>query len=206
MLLNRKNMKLLATALCAVGFLTATIPGKSLLAKAATQDKPQEKSQKQEQPSMLPAPGPEMDKMKFLVGLWDYNGEYKKTAMVPDGGKESGWYKAQPGPGGFSLIADFDVDGPMGKEIGHELIAWDPGEKAYKVYIAGNSFPGVVAGTGRWEGADFVITSEFNYGGTKFTLRSKYTDIRPGSVAIEEESKQGDGPFQMIFTAKATRK
>jgi hypothetical protein len=203
---NKTNVKLLATALCTVGFLTATILGKSLLANAATQDKAQEKSQKTEQPSMMPSPGPQMDKMKFLVGLWDYKGEYKKSEMVPDGGKESGWYKAQLGPGGFSVIADFDVDGPVGKEIGHELIAWDPGEKAYKVYIAGNSFPGVVAGTGRWEGPDFVITSEFNYGGMKITLRSKYTDIQPGSVAIEEESKQGDGPFQMIFTAKASRK
>ena len=64
----------------------------------------------------------------------------------------------------------------------------------------------MVAGTGRWEGPNFVTTSEFNYGGTKFTLRSAYKDIQPNSVAIEEESKQGDGPFQMIFKAKATRK
>ncbi len=203
---NKTNVKLLAAALCAVGILTAAIFGKSVLAKAAAQDKAQEKPQKQEQPSMMPGPGPQMDKMKFLVGLWDYTGEYKKSAMVPEGGKESGWYKAQLGPGGFSLIADFDVNGPMGKEIGHELIAWDPGEKAYKVYVAGNSFPGVVAGTGRWEGANFVTTSEFNYGGMKITLRSKYTDIQPNSVTIEEESKQGEGPNQLIYTAKATRK
>ena len=203
---NKTNVKLLATALCAIGFLAAAMFGKSLLVQAESQDKPQEKSQKQEQPSMMPGPGPEMDKMKFLVGLWDYNGEYKKTAMVPNGGKESGWYKAQLGPGGFSLIADFDADGPMGKEIGHELIAWDPGEKAYKVYIAGNTFPGVIAGTGRWEGSNFVTTSEFNYGGTKFTLRSAYKDIQPTSVTIDEESKQGDGPFQLIYTARATRK
>ena len=196
-----KNGKFLERfAACLMGFLICGMFGIALPAQEKAAEKPAAA------PMMPPQPGPEMGKMKFLVGNWDYNGEYMKSEMAPDGGKETGWYKAQKGPGGFSLIADFDADGPMGKEIGHELIAWDPGEKVYKVYVAGNSFPGVVAGTGRWEGSNFVTTSEFNYGGTKFTLRSAYKDIQPNSVAIEEESKQGDGPFQMIFKAKATRK
>ncbi len=69
MLLNKRNMKWLATALCTVAILEAALFGKSLLVQAESQDKPQEKSQKQEQQSMMPGPGPEMDKMKFLVGL-----------------------------------------------------------------------------------------------------------------------------------------
>jgi hypothetical protein len=43
--------------------------------------------------------------------------------MVPQGGKAPGWYKAQLGPGGFSLIADFEADGPFGKEIGHQVLS-----------------------------------------------------------------------------------
>ncbi len=55
--------------------------------------------------------------------------------MTGDGGKASGWYKAQLGPGGFSVIADFEEDGPLGKEIGHEIFSWDPKKNAYAIVI-----------------------------------------------------------------------
>jgi hypothetical protein len=74
-------------------------------------------------PAAAPQPGPEMDKLKFLLSSWDVDAEYVKSPMVPQGGKAPGWYKAQLGPGGFSLIADFEADGPFGKEIGHQVLS-----------------------------------------------------------------------------------
>src|SRR5579864_4518854 len=103
-----------------------------------------------------PKPGPEMQKLNFLIGTWDMQAEYLKTPMTGDGGKATGWYRAQLGPGGFSIIADFEEDGPLGKEIGHEIFSWDPKKNAYAIVIVGN-FPGAAVGSANWEGDNLVI-------------------------------------------------
>ena len=40
-----------------------------------------------------PKPGPEMERIKFLLGHWNLDSEYEKTPMIPEGGKSTGWYE-----------------------------------------------------------------------------------------------------------------
>src|SRR5580704_10379527 len=75
------------------------------------------------QAMQAPQPGPEMQRLNFLIGSWDTVSEYEKSPMMPNGGKQNGWYKAQLGPGGFSVIADLEEDSPLGKDLGHEIIS-----------------------------------------------------------------------------------
>lgn len=152
-----------------------------------------------------PKPGPEMQKLNFLIGTWDMQAEYLKTPMTGDGGKATGWYKAQLGPGGFSVIADFEENGPLGKEIGHEIFSWDPKKNAYAIVIVGN-FPGATVGSATWEGDNLVILNEFDAGGTKMSLRAVYLHPTGKSVQIEESSKAGDAPYQLIYKATVTKK
>ena len=149
----------------------------------------------------MPTPGPEMDRLKFLVGNWDMNAEYLKSPMMPAGGKETGIYKAQLGPGGYSVIADFDVDGPMGKEIGHEIFSWDPKQKVYIVFLVGN-FPGTVTGTSHWEGENLVLETQFG----ETQMRSTYSNITEKSVHMEESFRGADGTYQPIWKADAVKK
>lgn len=157
------------------------------------------------QAMQAPQPGPEMQRLNFLIGTWDMQAEYLKTPMTGDGGKASGWYKAQLGPGGFSVIADFEEDGPLGKEIGHEIFSWDPKKNAYAIVIVGN-FPGAAIGTATWEGDNLVIQNEFDAGGTMMRLRSVYLHPTGKTVQIEESSKTGDAPYLLIYKATVTKK
>lgn len=105
----------------------------ALVACATTTTHPQEKSATNDAAKSAPAPpqpGPEMDRLKFLLGTWDVDAEYAKSPMIPQGGKVPGWCKAQLGPGGFSIVADFEANGPFGKEIGHQVLSWDPKQKS----------------------------------------------------------------------------
>lgn len=156
--------------------------------------------------AQMPKPGPEMERLKFLVGTWDWNAEYEKTPMTPQGGKTNGWYKAQLGPGGFSIIADFDSAGPMGEEIGHQVVSWDPKQNAYTAITVGNSFPGAIIGKSHWDGDNLVTEYEFTANGTTMHLRSMYTDIKEKSTRMEESSQAGDGPYQVIWKGLATKK
>jgi hypothetical protein len=154
----------------------------------------------------VPKPGPEMDKMKFLLGTWETKGGYEKSTMFPEGGAQTGWYKAQLGPGGFSLLADFEADGPLGREIGHEIITWDPKQNAYATIVVGNAFPGANIGTSKWEGEVLVTVHEFEYNGTKIHLRSTIKKAAENSVHMEESSQTGDGAALLMWKADAVKK
>lgn len=99
--------------------------GAAWLVGAGAQDKSPAERKAADKPAMQ-VPGPEMERLKFLLGTWDVNAEYLKSPMMPEGGKETGWYKAQLGPGGFSILADFEQDGPMGQETGHQILSRGP--------------------------------------------------------------------------------
>jgi hypothetical protein len=157
------------------------------------------------QEMQMPTPGPEMDRVKFLIGAWNLSGEYAKSSMVPQGGKSSGWYKAQLGPGGFSVIADFEADGPLGKEIGHQVFVWDPKQSVYTVVTVGN-FPGAIIGKAHWEGENLITESEFEFGGAKMSNRAIYSKVQDKSIHIEETSRMGDGAIEPLWKADATKK
>ena len=124
--------------------------------------------------------------------------------MMPNGGKQNGWYKAQLGPGGFSVISDFEENSAEGKDIGHEIISWDPKKGAYTVVVLGNAFPGAVMGIAKWEGDDLVIMNELNEG--KVHLRAAYLHPQGNVLHIEESFSVGDAPFKIMYKATATKK
>jgi hypothetical protein len=157
-------------------------------------------------PEMVaPQPGPEMTKLNFLVGTWNVDGEYAKSPMLPQGGKAPGWYKAQLGPGGFSIVADFEANGPIGKEIGHQVLSWDPKQNSYITMTVGN-FPGMIIGHARWDGENLITESEFDMEGGKMQMRATYSHIQEKSTHMEETFRVGDGPYQPMWSANATKK
>lgn len=188
-----------------VGALTMVL-GAAWIVVARAQEKSSTDKKPAEAGMQMPAPGPEMERLKFLLGTWDTNAEYLKSPMIPEGGKETGWYKAQLGPGGYSLIADFELEGPMGKEIGHEIFTWDPKQKAYIVFTVGNSFPGAVVGTSHWDGNNLVTEKQFDEAGTTMHLQAIYSNITEKSTHMEESFRGPDGTYQVIWKAEATKK
>jgi hypothetical protein len=177
--------------------LLVAMAGISLRAQQSASNKPASP------PAMrAPQPGPEMQRLNFLVGDWTMDGEYFKSPMTGNGAKQTGWYKAHPGPGGFSIIADFEADSTPHNEIGHELLTWDPKKDAYTTVTVGNGFPGASIGIAKWEGDSLVTQTEF---GTTH-LRAVYSHIGEKTIQIGESYQTGDAPYQLIWKASATRK
>jgi len=149
-----------------------------------------------------PQPGPEMQRLSFLVGDWTMDGEYFKSPMTGNGAKQTGWYKAHLGPGGFSIIADFEANSTLDNEIGHELLTWDPKKDAYTTVTVGNGFPGAIIGIAKWEGDSLVTETAFG----AMHLRAVYSHVGEKTLQIEESYQSGDAPYQLIWKASATRK
>jgi len=176
----------------------------ALLAITAVAQEPSKDKKAEAAESQAPQPGPEMERMKFLLGSWEFKGGYEKTPMAPEGGAETGWYKGRLGPGGFSVITDFELDGPFGKEIGHQIFVWVAKQNAYTVVTVGN-FPGAVIGKSQWEGPNLVTHSDFGMGENVVHLRATYSKIQEKSVHMEEFSQKGSNPEQLIWKGDATK-
>jgi len=181
-----------------LGFATlVAMVGISLRAQQSSSDKPASP------PAIeAPQPGPEMQRLNFLLGDWTMDGEYLKSPMTGNGAKQTGWYKAHLGPGGFSVIADFEADSTLDNEIGHELLTWDPKKDAYTTVTVGNGFPGAIIGIAKWEGDNLVIQTEF----AKMHMRAVYSHVEEKTIQIEESYQTGDAPYQLIWKASATKK
>jgi len=169
-----------------------------------SQEKPKDSAKAAPAEAQIPTPGPEMARLNYLIGSWTMTAEYVKSPMMPEGAKQTGWYKAQLGPGGFSVIADFEADGPAGKEIGHEILTWDPAKNAYTVVTVGN-FPGAVMGVGKWEGGNLAIETAFTMGSETSHMRAVYTNPTDKEVHIEEFLQAKDGTWQLIWKGDATK-
>lgn len=176
-----------------------------MLSPAATRQlSEKEKDAATEMPT--PKPGPDMDKLRFLTGTWDVTGEYAKSEIVPQGGKSTGRYRAQLGPGGSSIINDFEADGPAGKEIGHEVLAGYPNHGTYTVVTVGNTFPGALIGRGHWAGKNLITEVEFELGGVKAQNRAVYSKLQDNTIHIEESFRTAGGPYQPLWIADAKKK
>ena len=149
---------------------------------------------------------PEMDRLKFYIGEWDYTENYEKSPSYPSGGKNTGVYSSTPGPGGNSLVQHFHSLGPMGDFEGLIVMTWDPKEKAYKGYLFGNDFPGCVVETGQFEGDTLVYRAEFSIGAMKFAIRNTTKLVAPGKISSSEYLAANGAPERLLLTVEATKK
>jgi hypothetical protein len=149
---------------------------------------------------------PEMDRLKFYLGEWNYTETYPKSAAYPNGGKNTGLYTSKLGPGGNSLVNGFHSKGPVGDFEGLIMMTWDPKENAYKAYVFGDSFPGAVVETGQFEGDTLVFRSEFSAGGSTLKLRNVTRLVGPGKLVSEEYFTAKDAPETLFVTVEAKKR
>ena len=159
-----------------------------------------------DQSEPAPKSAPEMDRLKFYLGEWDYTETYPKSPAYPNGGKNTGLYTSKLGPGGNSLINGFHSQGPAGNFEGLLVMTWDAKENAYKAYVFGDAFPGAIVETGQFEGDALVFRSEFSAGGATLKLRNVTRVLSPGKLVSEEYFTAKDGPEALFVTIEAKKR
>jgi hypothetical protein len=149
---------------------------------------------------------PEMDRLKFYLGEWDYTETYGKSPSTPNSPKNTGLYTSKLGPGGNSLINTFHSQGPVGDFEGLLVMTWDAKEKAYKAYVFGNDFPGALVETGPFEGDALVFRAEVNAGGATMKFRNVARLISPGKMESEAYVARGDAPENLLVHVEAKKR
>jgi hypothetical protein len=165
-------------------------------------------SQKDSAPpaAATPTPTPEMDRLKFYIGEWNYTETYEKTPFYPTGGKNGGLYTSTRGPGGNSLVQHFHSQAPAGDFEGMMVITWDPKDKAYKSYVFGNDFSGCIVEIGQFEGDTLVFRGEFAMGEAKIAVCNTTRLVAPGKIISEEYMARNGAPEKLFVTVDAVKK
>jgi hypothetical protein len=122
---------------------------------------------------------------------------------MPGGKQDKGAETMRPGPGGLSLIGDYESHGAF---FGHLVVTWIPQERIYKSFWFDRTQPGVSFSTGRWEGEKLVFTSVDESTGKKLAVRDTYSDITPNYFTDVLETGPLGGPMKKILTVKYTKK
>jgi hypothetical protein len=147
-----------------------------------------------------PKPAPEMDRLiKMWAGHWTTEELFEPSDEMPKGKQDKGAETMRSGPGGFSLIGDYESHGA---HFGHLVVTWIPAEKVYKSYWTDLTQPGVSVSTGKWEGEKLVFTSIDESTGKKILNRDTYSDITQTSFTDTLESGPLGGPLKKILTVK----
>jgi hypothetical protein len=148
----------------------------------------------------------DLQKLKFLIGDWNFTEAYSKSPSMPDGGEGTGTYRAWAGPGGESILTDFvEKSGPMTGAAGHEVFIWDAKQNEYIGYSVVSNFPGGFVRTGRFEDGHLVFHRDMSMHGTSMRMQFVYSEPKPDSLTIETSLGMGDAPLTLAFTTKATR-
>lgn len=136
------------------------------------------------------------------AGNWTTVEIFEPSDEMPQGKKDKGAETMRPGPGGLSLIGDYESHGA---HFGHMVVTWIPQEHAYKSFWTDLTQPGVSISTGKWEGDTLVFTSVDESTGKKLEARDTYSEITPNSFTDTLETGPLAGPMKKILTVKYTK-
>ncbi len=188
-------MKNLFLAVLIVGFASAWIFAQEKKAEKKGEMKHEHAAMEQKggPPPMQAKPGPEITKLiKMFSGSWTAEEKVEPSPMAPKGatGVAKATFKA--GPGGLSLIEDYDSPhGSMGPFHGHGVTWWDAKAGAFKGTWCDTMMTDCMVSSMKWQGDKLVADPyPMDQGGQKMVMTSAYTDIKPDAITFE----MGMGP------------
>lgn len=142
-------------------------------------------------PAAPPKPGPEHKRLGYFVGKWQGSGEMKPGPMGP-GGKMTwtetcGWFT-----GGYAIMCNTDMKGPMGASKGHAILSYNREEKAY-LYFGIDTNGSADTGKGAVQDKVWNWTAEGKMGGKVYKTRYSVTETSNDAYTFKFEMSADGG-------------
>lgn len=178
----------------------------------AAQDKPtplKPKSIPKALQTQTPSPAPEMTKLiKLMAGDWTVTEKADPGPMFPKGGAGKGTAKLWAGPGGMSLLENYDSSGLIGTNFsGFGVFWWDSKAQSYRGLWCDSMTPGGCDSSGKmiWEGNNFVLRMEGEMNGQDAVTTFTYSDFKPDSFIMTMASGPDDSSLKPVMTVTYTK-
>ncbi|MBS1784273.1 MAG: DUF1579 family protein [Acidobacteria bacterium] len=145
-----------------------------------------------------PKPGPEMDRLKVLVGSFKVDEHFSGPGAPSVVG--AGFSRVSEGPGGFTLLINYStLSGPQHGMKGHGVMGWDAGSGTYKQVWVDSMGPMIEVATGNWEGDSFVLKSSGTMNGKPYQSRTTISAITADGFTVTGEMSMDGGPMQKVI-------
>ena len=142
-------------------------------------------------PSYLP--GAAMERLKALEGDWTF----RQVSLSGEGAEGSS--ATRRGPGGFSLLTQEVVKGPVGVVVSHGILAWDPEEERYVWYWTDSRAPGVVVLTGTWED-DLLFEGRDDRFAKSIERQVRFFNLSASSYSVAIETREPTEGLSNVVT------
>jgi hypothetical protein len=126
---------------------------------------------------------------------------------MPNGGTDTGTAVFKPGPGGLSMIQEYQSKGSMGPFKGMGLTWYDPKDQMFHTMWCDSMSPSgcAEAGKGKWEGDKIVMNGQFDMNGQKLDVKSTLGPFSGNSFQYHEDVGQ-NGELKPMMTITYTKK
>lgn len=172
-----------------------------------------EDQERAERPVRFVEPAQEMKKLSVLVGAWEFTESWTEPIRYKRGDYEGvpgeggyGTVTVRPGPGGFSLLLDYDARNPMGHVTALAVLAWDPARRLYELDEIHSAFPGVLHLTGRFEKADLVFRGKGGRTGEERAVRLVWKGFGQDAWTAVLGAAEEGGRMERVWTMELRRK
>ena len=150
-----------------------------------------------------PKPGPELQKLQYLVGTWRSEADLKPSSFGP-GGKFITTDHFEWMDGGFYLVNHSKSTGAMGNITTLAVMGYDAEEKVY-TYDEYNSNGEVDYSKGTVQGDTWTWTSTSKMGGQSMRGRFTMKIVSPTVYNFKFELAAGTADFATIMEGKSTK-
>jgi hypothetical protein len=153
----------------------------------------------------IPKPSPEIEKLHAaMTGRWKVTGKIQDENWAKGGDEGAGTEITKKGPGGFSSVSDAQMKwkkiGPM---VGHGVVWWDEGKKAYQGLWCDNGGPTCqMSGEGKWDGDKLVFNGEMAMGPQTLPMRQTYSNFSDKGFEWSMEVGDGKGSWKPEMSLK----
>jgi hypothetical protein len=165
-----------------------------------------------EHPVRFVEPAPEMRKLAVTLGTWSFTETWNEPTRYKRGQYEGlpgaggyGTLTVRPGPGGFSILLDYDARNPMGHVTALAVVSWDPARRSYELDEIHSAFPGVLHLTGQFEKGDLVFRGQDARTGRKLRVRLVWTGLGQDAWTTRWSEAGEHGRMEEVVATELTR-
>jgi hypothetical protein len=156
-----------------------------------------------------PKPGAQMDKLlRAFAGAWSIAEKLAPDSSMPNGATGEGEIVWRPGPGGFSLVEDYQSKQGARQVTGLGVFWWDDSAGGYRTIWCDSTNPGgciAFKNVAHWHGAQLVLVEDYEMNGKRFTFKEVFGDITPGTFTQTLYGAEAGGPLKVDQIIRATK-
>jgi hypothetical protein len=153
-------------------------------------------------------PGAEIEKLlRAFEGTWAINETFAPGPSMPNGATGKGRIVWRPGPGGFSVVEDYQSKQGARDVTGLGVFWWDESAGGYRTIWCDSTNPGGCISfkhVARWEGSQLVLVEDYEMNGKKFTFKEVFGDITPGTFTQTLYGGEAGGNLKVDQVIHAT--